>query len=727
MKNKIKIQQHDQSDCGAACLASVMAHYDLKMPISRIRQITGTDKRGTNVLGLVEAAEKVGFACKGVKAVDETGKPVTDVLSKVPKPTIAHIINAKGLPHFVVIYQVEKGGVVVMDPDSGNIKKWTQEELRERWTGILVLLVPNEDFVARDEKFSILTRFWFLFKPHRFTFIQALIGSLFYTLLGLASSICVQKIIDYVIPDGNRNLLNLICICMILATVLSTIIGYLRAKLMMRSGILINSRLILGYYKHLLSLPQSFFDSMRSGELISRMGDAAQINYFINNSLLGIVINVFTVIVAFALMFSYYWKLAMLMLLVIPVYTLIFWLYNRINRKIQRKQMEDAAELEVQLVESINSSGTIKSFGIESFTNVKTENLFVKLTRTGWDSGISGLMTDTASNTFSSLFVTMLLWSGTTFVLDGIITPGELMSFHTLTGYFMGPIIALVGENRVYQNAKIAADRLFEIFDLAPEDDTKNMPFAKEQCGDIAFENVSFRYGKREEVLKKLSLKFRKGDVNAIVGESGSGKTTLISLLQKLYPIQEGRIFIGDMDLSHISSSDLRRVIGVVPQRVDLFNGTITDNILLDDYSPNWERFYKVCDEVGINEFTEKMPQGFQTSIGENGIQLSGGQRQRIAIARALYRDPEVLILDEATSSLDSESEKRIKNIVRHLKEEKKTVILIAHRLGTVMEADTIFILKNGTLIEQGTHPSLMKKGGAYAKLWHIQTQINDE
>lgn len=724
MKKNIKVKQRDLTDCGAACLASVSAYYQLEMPVSRIRQMACTDQSGTNALGMVEAAEKLGFAAKAVKAVDAEGKPNFESLSKVPKPAIAHIVGKNKLRHFVVVYDINQKQVTVMDPGDGEIIKYTLGEFAEIWTGILILLVPDEDFIARNEKVSILKRFWFLFKPHRHTFLQALVGSLVYTVLGLTTSICVQKIIDNVIPDGNRNLLHLVSVIMIAAALLSLMIGYLRSLMMMRSGVLINSRLILGYYKHLLKLPQSFFDTMRSGEIISRMGDAAKINTFINNSLLNIVVNVFTIIVSFTIMFTYYWKLALLMLIVIPVYLVIFLIYNNVNKIVQRKLMEDGAELESQLVESINASGTIKRFGIEDFANVKTENKFVQLTRTGWRSGINELVTNSASGTFSSLFVTILLWIGTSYVLDGAITAGELMSFYSLTGYFMSPVAALVGVNRVFQNAKIAADRLFEIFDLEPEDTNENkIAFSRQQCGNITFEDVSFRYGTRTEVFEHFNIEFEKNKISAVIGESGSGKTTLASLLQNLYPLQSGNIRIGGTDIRNIRNQDLRALVGVVPQRIDLFHGTIADNIVLDDFNPDWQKVYDICNEVGVTEFAEKLAHGLQTEVGENGLQLSGGQRQRIAIARALYQNPEILILDEATSSLDSASEQRIKDIVQHLKKQGKTIILIAHRLGTIRNADVIFVLKDGKLVEKGTHEELIRQNSHYAGFWRIQTQ----
>ncbi len=276
----------------------------------------------------------------------------------------------------------------------------------------------------------------------------------------------------------------------------------------------------------------------------------------------------------------------------------------------------------------------------------------------------------------------------------------------------------------MFQEAKIAADRLFEIFDLKEEDNNQKIPMSKEQCSDISFNNISFRYGSRANIFTDFNIKFEKGKINAIVGESGSGKTTLIALLQNIYPLQSGNITIGEIDIKHVNNSDLRPLVCTVPQHIDLFDSSIADNIILDDFEPDWNRVFEICRNVGILEFIENLPDGMKTSIGENGVQLAGGQRQRLAIARALYRNPEILILDEATSSLDSESEQNIKKIITNLKQNGKTIILIAHRLGTVMNADKIFVLEAGNLIEEGTHNELIAKNGKYAKFWKAQSEI---
>ena len=724
MKQGIKIKQHDITDCGAACLASISAHYGLRLPISKIRQMASTDRKGTNVLGLIEAAGKLGFEVKAVKSKHPDGTNKVEPLQQIPVPAIAHVIKNGKLLHYVVIYGIRKDRIRIMDPGTGELAWQTQAEFNAEWTGALVLLMPKDDFEKGDKKVSMLARFRFLLRPHRKAVVESIFGAVIYTLLGLVTSLYVGKIVDHVIPGGNGNLLNLLSVVMIVILVLSLFIDAVKTVYMLKTGIKIDTRLILGYYKHLLRLPQSFFDTMRSGEIISRVNDAVKIRSFINETLVGLTVNIFTVVFAFALMFTYYWKLAVIMLLIIPLYIIVYVLYNRVNKVVLRKGMEQAAELNAQLVESVNTAGTIKRFGLEEYEDIKTENRYVSYIRTAYRSAMNSLWANMSSSAISRLFTIILLWTGTFFVLDSVITAGELMSFYALISYFVGPIASLVGINRVYQDAKIAASRLFEIMDLDIEAVDGKVRFGKEQVGDISFEGVSFRYGTRKEVFKDFSVAFKAGQVSAIVGESGSGKTTLAALLQNLYELQAGHICIGGMDVRHIHNADLRSLVCVVPQRIDLFEGTILENITLDDYDPDHARVLALCREVGIMDFIETLPMGFNTNIGENGVQLSGGQRQRLAIVRALYRSPEILVLDEATSSLDSESERCIKQIVARLKEQGKTVLLIAHRLGTVMNADVIFVLKEGSLVEQGTHKDLVAADGEYAHFWKAQTEV---
>ncbi len=319
------------------------------------------------------------------------------------------------------------------------------------------------------------------------------------------------------------------------------------------------------------------------------------------------------------------------------------------------------------------------------------------------------------------IFTIILLWAGSYFVIRHEITPGELLSFYALMGYFTDPVKSLITSNVAIQDAVIAADRLFEIMDLEREETDNKVVLKPEMITDIQFRDVSFRYGSRTDIFKNLSLSIPVKKITAIVGSSGSGKSTLMSLMQNLYKLNEGSISIGNMDIKHISNNSLRQMVSVVPQHIDLFAGTIVENIALGDFEPDMQKILAISERLGITEFIEKIPGGFMAIVGERGANLSCGQRQRLAIARALYRNPEILILDEATSSLDSISEKYVQSTLQNLRKQGKTIIIIAHRLSTIKNADKIVVLHEGKLVEEGTHEELLVNENQYKALWKEQ------
>jgi len=713
LNNSYKIRQRDITDCGAACLASIAGYYQLQMPVSRIRQYAGTDKKGTNVLGLIEAAEKLGFQAKGAKGTLES-------LSKIPLPAIAHLVLKSGLHHFMVIFKVTKKEITLMDPADGQFHKKKYPDFEKDWSGVVVLVIPDESFTKRNETTSNTKRFWQLIMPHKGIMIQALIGAVVYTILGLSTSIYMQKLFDFVLPDGNIRLLNLLSIGMIVILLFQVFIGTFKTILGLQTGQQIDARLILGYYKHLLKLPQRFFDTMRVGEITSRINDAIKIRMFINDVALSMIVDMLIVGFSIALMFLYYWKLAVIMLCIVPIYIIIYWISNKVNKKWLRTLMENSADLETQLVESISTAGTIKRFGIEQYANTRTENKFYTLLNSIYKSGIKGLYLGTSADFVTRLFTILILWAGAYFVIKRELSPGELLSFYALIGYFTGPANSLIGANKSIQDALIAADRLFEIIDLEIENsDINKVELTSDLIDDIHFNNVQFRYGTRAMVFEGLNLTIKKGSNTGIIGESGSGKSTLLSLLQNLYPLKEGNITIGGLDLQYISNKSLRKAVSVVPQQIDLFAGTVIENIAIGDYEPDMQRILKLSKMLGISDFIEQLPSGYSSLLGEQGVNLSGGQRQRIAIARALYRNPEILILDEATSNLDQLSESKVQASLEWFKAQGKTVIIIAHRLNTIKNCDEILVLNKGKLVEQGTHITLSSNAESYYyKFW---------
>ncbi len=711
----IRIKQHDHSDCGVACLASVAAHFRLQVPIARLRQYAGTGMQGTTMLGLQQAAQKLGFHTRAVRT--DTG-----ALTNIPLPAVAQLVSQQGPNHYVVMYKVTAKYVLLMDPSDGNMHRHSWSGFGQRWTGVLLLLMPGANLDASEDKLSLYHRFWILMKPHKSVLLQAFAGALVYTLLGFSTSLYIQKLTDYVFSGGNTNLLNLLSSVMLILLALQLVIAIYKDLYLTRTGQLIDLRLILGYYRHLFKLPQDFFDSMQAGEILSRIGDAMKIRTFLNTVLLSLLVNVLILVFSFALMFTLYWKLALVMLAIIPFYGIIYFAVNLLNKRKERKVMEAAAQLESQLVESLNTVSTIKQFGIEAFAYLKTESAFVRFLKQSYDSALNHIFSINSTSFVSGLFTIILLWAGAHFVIGRIITPGELLSFYAIVGYFTAPVSRLINANKEIQKALIAADRLFEITDLEQETEKQVVHRSMPLSGDIVFTQVSFGYKGRLPLFQNLCLKIPRGAITAILGESGSGKSTLAKLLQKLYPIANGQITFGGHTLKHVATADLKKHLAVVAQQVHLFSGNVIENIALGDLHPDMQKIEKLCGLLGLSNFIEAMPDGFFTQLGENGALLSGGQKQRIAIARALYREPSVLILDEATSNLDSHSEKYIMQAILQFSQRGDTVIMIAHRLSSIRHAQHIVYLKEGKVVEEGTHKELLARKSHY--YWYCEEQL---
>lgn len=716
MRKEYKILQHDYTDCGAACLASVCLYYGLKVSVARIRQYAFTDKEGTTVKGMIEACGRLGLIGKGVMAE-------TEALNIVSVPVIAHVIVRNVLTHFVVIYGVSKGRVTYMDPADGEYHTLAVDEFRKMWTGVLILVEKSGGFKTGKLYDGNWSRLLAVLRPHRKLMAQALFGAVVSTVLGLSVSIYIGKITDYVLVYGNRNLLNLMGVIMIAIIVVQAFISVVRDRILLYTGQKIDTDLILGYYKHLLKLPQRFFDSMRVGEIVSRISDAVKIREFINKTALQVVLNVLTIMTALVMMVFFSWKLTLVILTTVPFFSLTYYIYNKVNRKYLRKTMETAADLQSQLVESLNSIGTVKRFCLEDFSNVKTEMKYVRMLRNIFKVSSTGIYVSSVDSFVTTAVTVAVLWFGSVLVLDNNLTPGTLLMFYTFINYVVAPVASLVASNSEIQDAMIAADRLFQIMDLEQEEKVgEKVEFTDGILGDIVFENVCFRYNPKREVFKNFSLRIRQGETTAVVGRSGSGKTTLASLLLNIYPIDGGTISIGGTDISLVGNESLRRQISIVPQSVQLFAGTYLENIAVGESYPDMEKVQSVIGLLGLEGLINSSAEGLNTYISEQGSSLSGGERQRIAIARSLYREPKILVLDEATSSLDTISEAYVKKALESEAKKGTTVIIIAHRLGTVKDADNIVVLDGGMVVESGTHGELIDRKGMYYRLWQDQS-----
>lgn len=709
---KVCIKQRDITDCGAACLVSVAASYGRHIAVSRVRQIAGTDQRGTNLLGMITAAKQIGFQAKAVRAEAQN-------LEQLPLPVIAHVQLENGLLHYVVIYRASTGKVEYMDPGTGSLIKVSRDKFQKIWTGVLLLLEPEALPLHSPGNISTYRRLIQLLMLNKHLLLPAFVGALVYTILGLSTSIYIQKLVDTVLVEGDIGLLNLLSLIMILLLCVQQYTGTFKTILGVQIGQRMDAALIMNYLRHLLRLPQFFFDTMRTGEVLSRINDAVMIRNFISETVMQMVVNILVLFCSFFLMFFYSSKLALLLLMLIPVYTVLYLISHRINKLWQRKLMESGAAMETELVGTLQVTGTIKKFGLEEAALGKNENSLIRLLRTVYATGIRNIAINATAEFTTKLFTILVLWVGATLVIDRTLTPGTLLSFYSLIGYFTGPVLILIGSNKSYQEAMIAADRLFEIMELEPEELSGKVSVKQGyQAGDIVFQEVHFRYGSRQLVFNDLSFRISRGSVVGIAGESGSGKSTILHLLLQLYELQKGKITINGIDIKHISLEQLRKELAVVPQDTDIMPGSILENICLDQ-PVDFDRVVNLCQRIGLNELISDLPEGYHTVLHEQGVNLSGGQKQRIGIARALYREPSVLLLDEATASLDAISEGYVQDCLSWYRKTGATIIIVAHRLATLKYCDEILVLQQGTLVQRGTHESLIQQDGLYYSMWN--------
>jgi ATP-binding cassette subfamily B protein len=689
-------RQHDVTDCGAACLAYVFHRHGLDISISAIRQQAGTNRSGTTALGLVDTAKSCGFEAKGIRCK-------FDDLRSVALPGIAHVLTDSGHQHYVVVCSIGKKSMRVMDPAVGRVAKWSLEKFRACWTNVFLVLSPSLNFVPSKKNDSAWSRLLVLLRPQKAILTQAFVGVVLSTILSLSGAIYIQKIVDNVIVDGNRNLLHLLGIAMFAILLVRLAISYFQSVLMLRSAQKIDAGLILGYYRHLMRLPQSFFDTMRVGEITARVRDAVAVRDFLNGTILSLILNPLILVVALIAMFTYSWKLALFSLALVPANLAIYLASDWLNKRYQREIMERSADFDSQLVESLHAMSVVRSCGMEDEMSFRCETRLVRFLKRVWAASKAGLVIGTSGSLVTQAYSIGLLWIGASLVLDSALTAGELMSCNALAGYITGPIVAIIGMNASIRTATTATDRLYEILDLEREKDEGVAELTLEKDFEIVLDKVTFRYAGHLATLKDISLRFRSGTITALIGKSGCGKSTILSVLQRLYLPESGKISVGNIDIQHVRLESLREHISYVPQRIDLLAGSFLENIAPNETQPDMVRVVELCRRVGILEFAENLPRGLQSMVTENGANLSGGQRQRLAIVRALYLDAPIVLMDEPSSALDSESEDMLMDALKEMRARGKLVILAVHNRRLLSLCDRIVEIDDGRVLADGT------------------------
>ncbi|HBI7169193.1 TPA: peptidase domain-containing ABC transporter, partial [Clostridium perfringens] len=703
------IKQHDYKDCGCACLATICKQYGLKFPISKIREVAGTDKEGTSALGVIQAAEKLGFSSKGVKA----NKP-EDIFGEIPLPAIAHVVIDKTMLHYVVIHKISKKEIIVADPAKG-IVKYKPSDFFNIWTGILLIMTPTAEFKKGNEVKGVFTRFFELLKPQKGLLFNIFLASLLITAFGIIGSFYFKFLLDDIVPNNLRQSLTIFSIGFILLAIFKVITEAFRTQLLIHLGQRLDIPLMLGYYDHVVNLPMNFFGTREIGEIISRFNDASKIRQAISGVALTMMIDVILVIVGGGIL--YYQSSLLFGITIFPLilYGIIVFVFKSNIEKVNRETMEGNAKLTSYLVESLNGIETIKAFNAEREVNLETEKRFIKFIKAIFKNEYINNIQVSLKSLVKGVFAIVILWIGTVQVLNGKISFGELLTFNALLAYFLSPVENIINLQPTLQTAVVAAERLSEILDLelekSEEEYKKIIPQSLK--GKIEFKNVDFRYGTRQLILKNINMTINKGERIALVGESGSGKTTLAKLLLNFYQCEKGEIIVNDYNLLDINVEALRDKIAYISQETFLFNGTIIENLMLGNPYLTYEEIIEACKKAQIHDFINSLPLRYNTLVEENGSNFSGGQKQRLSIARAILRKPEILIMDEATSNLDSITEKAIEKTI-HEFSEGMTTIIIAHRLSTIKRCDNIYILEKGEIKEQGNHKELLNKKGRY-------------
>ena len=726
------IKQHDITDCGAACIATISKQHGLKLPIAQIREIAGTDKQGTNAYGIIKAAEELGFSAKGVKGDKDA------FFSPFPLPCIAHVVIDGGLLHYVVIHKITKKYVTIADPGAGLLKLPTTDFFGEtqggkplaegqtpkyQWSGVLIFVVPGTAFEKGDKTTGIFRRFFHLLLPQKKLLAHVFIASIISVLLGILGAFYFRVLLDDILPAGLNSTLHIISIGVILLYLFQVLLGAFRSHLLLYLSQKLDIALLLSYYRHVLSLPMNFFGTRKVGEIVSRFNDATHVREAISGATLTIMIDTIMVIAGGVILFNQNAYMFGVSLVVVVVYFIIVFCFNSWYKRLNQKLMEDNAQLTSYLVESLNGIQTIKAYKAEDEANLNTEKKFITLLgsifKLSWVSNLQGSL----NGFFEAVGGVVITWVGAINVLNGNISIGQLITFNALLAYFLNPVKNLINLQPMMQTAVVAADRLGEILDLEPEKqgNETNKLSPKIIAGDIEMRDISFRYGTRQLVLDNVTVTAKQGEKIAFVGESGSGKTTLAKLLLNLYTPESGEILINGTNIKDIQIDSLRERIAYVPQETFLFSGTIMDNLMLGLGDATPEDVIEASKMAKAHDFINALPLRYETMLEENGTNLSGGQRQRLAITRAILKKPDILILDEATSNLDSITERAIEQTIEEYSK-GITTFIIAHRLSTIKRCDKIYITDKGRIVEEGTHEELITQKGQYYNLVSAQS-----
>ncbi len=718
--------QLDAMDCGATCLRMVARFHGRYYSLEQLRELTQTGKQGISLLGISNAAEEIGFQSMAVKA------SMDRLIQELPLPCIAYWQQE----HFVVVYRISKQYIYIADPAMG-LRRLTYPEFMANWVsdeedgealGVLLLLEPTPDFYRSEDQqqqSSGLSYILSYFRQYRYLIVQLLLGLFIGSLLQLLMPFLIKSMVDVGIGNVKVDFVALIIGAQFVLFLSNTGIDLLRRWILLYVSSRVNVRLLSDYLIRLMRLPLRFFDTRMNADILHRIADHDRIQRFLTSTTLSSVFSVVNFMVFSLVLLSWHPGIFLAFTVGSALYALWFVLFQRRQRELDYKSFDLVSESQHQLVEMISGMRDIKLHNAERQKRWSWESQQAKLYRNNTQAlGVEQVQRTGAVviNEAKNLFI---VYIAATAVISGDMTLGMLVAILYVIGQLNAPVQQFMEFMRAWQEARISLERLNEIHLRADEESMANKIQLIPEFGDLVLDRVSFRYpGANDQlILNRLSLRIPKGKTTAIVGSSGSGKTTLLKLLLNFYSPSEGVVRLGDVNLNSIEARLWRSQCGIVMQDSYLFNDSIARNIALGDNFINKQQLLMAVKMANIQTFIESLPLGYNTKIGAEGQELSQGQRQRLLLARLIYKNPDYIFFDEATSSLDSFNELVI---MENLSDffQGKTIIIVAHRLNTIKHADQIVVLDGGEIVEQGDHASLTYLRGAYYHLMRSQMEL---
>lgn len=693
---KSLVLQQDVSDCGVACLLSAIRFFEGNNNLDNLRKLSGTDRAGTTLLGLIQGSEKVGIDAEGFEAEIEH-------LIDLKELSILHLTFENEFEHFVVNYgyDIKKENFLIGDPAKG-VSYWTQSELEKLWkTKVLLTITPNSRFVKTKVE-NVKKRKWFLSllkEDYNILMVASFLGILI-TGLGLATAIFTQKLVDEIIPKQQMlRMMSGFGILFILLLIKSGI-AFMRQLFILEQAKDFNQRINGSFTERLLKLPKLFFDSRKTGDLISRLNDTLRIQRSITYLSSTFIIDFLVIIISSAYLFNYHFSIALTTLTALPMMGFIAWKYNDQIISQNIAVMASYSGNESNYIDTIKGIDVIKSAGKEDVFSARIRAFFGQYQGSSTILGKTGNRFNLVVDIAATLITIVIMAEAAYFTLQKDLKIGEMMAVLSIAIGLIPSCTRLMLTNLQIQEAKVAYDRMYEFASLESEETdilSENNEW-NDDFHELEIKQLSFRFPGRSQLLKNANLTIKKGQITSLLGESGCGKSTILQIIQKFYSQESGSILINEVhDLSGISSGKWRKVISVVPQEINLFNCSLFENISLSNDEENYKSVVELCKRYGLAHYFNQFPQGLLTKVGEDGINLSGGQKQIVALLRALFTEPQLLLLDEPTAALDPKTENFILDLLLQLKE-TMGILLITHKESTSRISDDLFIVENGKI-----------------------------